>query len=243
MKISVCMATYNGSKYIEKQILSILNQLKNEDELIIVDDGSKDHTVKIIENFADSRIVIIKNEVNQGVINTFEKSLQAATGELIFLSDQDDIWLPNKVDKITAIFKNYPHITLIHHDAQIINKQDQVISESRFQSKPLFLIKLMPTLIKNNYMGCTMAFQKKILSKILPFPEDIPMHDIWIGLINELYGNIFYIKESLIQRRVHDTNFTPGLSPESKKSSLIQKIKWRLSLVKNLLKFVLKNYS
>ena len=97
MKISVCMASYNGSKYIKNQIQSILIQLNNKDQLIIVDDCSIDNTLQIIKNFKDSRIKLIKNNRNVGVVATFQKAMKFAKGDIIFLSDQDDEWLDNKV--------------------------------------------------------------------------------------------------------------------------------------------------
>ena len=97
MKISVCMAAYNGENYIEKQISSILCQLKPDDELVIVDDCSKDRTINVIKNFNDSRIKLLKNKFNYGVVATFERALSAAEGNIIFLSDQDDEWIDNKL--------------------------------------------------------------------------------------------------------------------------------------------------
>lgn len=235
MKKSVCMATYNGSKYIQKQILSILQQLKDDDELIIVDDHSTDNTIDIIRSFNDPRIVLIQNTVNQGVVKTFEKSLKYSSGDLIFLSDQDDIWLPYKILELEKRFLNDPELTLIVHDAQIIDKNDNVIFLSFYKKIP-FKKEILPNIIKNTYIGCSMAFRSKMIPLFLPFPDDIPMHDGWIGMINELYGKTLYIDETLIQRRLHDANYTSVIYPS--RSSLIQKIKWRIALIKNLVLFV-----
>ena len=97
MDISVCMATYNGEKYVLPQIRSILEQLDKHSELIIVDDFSKDKTIELIESIEDKRIKIYKNNSNQGHVKTFEIALNKAKGETIFLSDQDDIWPKNRV--------------------------------------------------------------------------------------------------------------------------------------------------
>jgi glycosyltransferase involved in cell wall biosynthesis len=133
MKISVCMATYNGCEYVKDQISSILVQLRADDELIIVDDKSTDITLQILDEFNDSRIKIIKNEINLGVIKNFEKAINNASGNLIFLSDQDDVWLPNKVEKILQVFQKYPDITLILSDAQIIDSEGQITADSFFK--------------------------------------------------------------------------------------------------------------
>lgn len=232
------MATYNGSKYIQKQILSILQQLKDDDELVIVDDHSTDNTIDIIRSFNDPRIVLIQNTVNQGVVKTFEKSLKYSSGELIFFSDQDDIWLPYKILEIEKRFLNDPELTLIQHDAQIIDKNDNLIFLSINKKIP-FKKEILPNIIKNTYTGCTIAFRAKIKQLFLPFPDDIAMYDCWIGLINELYGKTLYIDETLIQRRIHDANYTTVIYPS--RSSLIQKIKWRIALIKNLVALVIRN--
>ena len=103
--ISVCMASFNGNKYIKKQLDSILSQLGIDDEVIIVDDASEDDTVSTIMNFNDPRIKLFENENNTGVIASFERSITLAKGEIIFLSDQDDIWLPNKIQKMMSLFQ------------------------------------------------------------------------------------------------------------------------------------------
>jgi len=233
IKISVCMAVFNGEKYLKKQLQSILSQLRAQDEIIIIDDASIDASLAIIDNLQDARIKVIQNFKNQGVIPSFETVLKQTQGDLIFLSDQDDIWLPNKVNKILQVFKDNPHITLVTSDAQLINEQSDVIGSSFFKLRGQFTAKLLPNLLKNKYHGCTLAFRKELLTKVLPFPEDLPMHDSWIGLINSLYGQTVYLEEPLIQYRIHSHNTGRGISDQA---GLLQMIKWRLVLVKNLLK-------
>ena len=115
--ISVCIATYNGEKYILEQILSILPQLKENDEIIVSDDSSTDTTLEIIKNINDKRIQIFKNTGNHGVNSNFDNALKRAHGEYIFLSDQDDVWLPGKVDRCLAELRT---ADLIMHDATIL---------------------------------------------------------------------------------------------------------------------------
>ncbi|PKO55579.1 MAG: alpha-L-Rha alpha-1,3-L-rhamnosyltransferase, partial [Betaproteobacteria bacterium HGW-Betaproteobacteria-21] len=94
--ISVCMATYNGQRYVADQIKSVLPQLAPDDELVIADDASSDGTLAVIKGFDDPRICVLASEVRLGVVPTFERALSAARGEIVFLCDQDDVWLPNK---------------------------------------------------------------------------------------------------------------------------------------------------
>src|SRR5674476_13034 len=95
--ISVCLTTYNGEEYILEQIQSILCQIGNDDEVIISDDGSTDHTLKILNKQEDHRIKIYHNNNSKGIISNIENALTYAKGDIIFLADQDDVWLPNKV--------------------------------------------------------------------------------------------------------------------------------------------------
>lgn len=239
MKISVCIATYNGQQYIENQLQSILTQINQDDELVIVNDASIDSTVFIIKEFQDSRIKLIENKINLGVVKTFERAINNATGDIIFLSDQDDIWLPNKVQKIIEVFQKYPDITLVLSDAQIIDSEGQVTADSYFniRGRGKFVANPLSNIIKNKYLGCTLAFRREMLDVFLPFPADIPMHDIWIGMINAIYGKASYIDEPLIQYRRHNNNTSIGHLAHA---GIVQMIKWRLALVKDVIHLLLK---
>lgn len=230
MKISVCMATYNGEKYIEEQLRSILSQLGENDEVIISDDSSTDNTVNIIKSFNDKRIKIFDHQKFRSPILNFENALKHATGDIIVLADQDDIWKPHKIETIKKYLQDYD---LVVSDADIIDEFGNIIAFSFFKinnSKK----GLMRNLIKNSYMGCTMAFNRKILEKALPFPRDIPMHDWWIGLIAEMYGKTYFIEDKLISYRRHGANTSP--TGEKSKYSLSDKILFRVKILKNLLK-------
>ena len=169
MKISVCIAVYNGEKYIKLQILSILEQINEDDELLIVNDCSIDKTIEIIENTKDKRIKIISNDTNLGTVESFEKSIANASGNLIFLSDQDDIWMPGKVEKFCATFNENSKTTLAISDAVIINESGQVTADSFFAIRGSFHSDPWSNIIKNKYHGCTLAFRKEMLEYVLPF--------------------------------------------------------------------------
>ncbi len=238
MKVSVCMAVYNGEKYIKEQLDSILVQLGHNDEIIAVNDSSWDNSVNIIKNFQDSRIQLINNEKNLGVLKTFEKALNNSSGEIIFLSDQDDIWLPEKVEKFLNIFQTCPDVTLVLSDAQIIDGEGNISSDSFFDIRGKFIANPVSNLIKNKYHGCTIAFRHEMLKFLLPFPKDTPMHDIWIGIVNGIYGKAFYINETLIQHRRHENNASRG---PLNSAGIIKIIKWRFALVKNIINVMLKH--
>jgi glycosyltransferase involved in cell wall biosynthesis len=231
IEVSVCLAAYNGARYIAEQLSSILAQLSATDELVIVNDASSDETRKIVQAFMtrDTRIRLLENETNQGVRASFEKALRAAHGAIICLSDQDDVWLPGKLAAIHQVFDRYPDITLVASDAQVISGAGALVSESFFTGRGKFRGGFLSTLIKNKYLGCTMAFRRKMLAYYLPLPADIPMHDIWIGMVNSIYGKAYYIDRPLIAYRRHNANVSPSAHGSVKQMAI-----WRWQLLKNL---------
>lgn len=229
MKISVCMATYNGQDFVTSQLKSILMQIGTDDELIISDDSSIDNTIKIINNFNDRRIKLLTNNKFRSPVFNFENALKYSTGDVIFLADQDDIWKPGKVDITMNLLQKYD---VVISDCELIDEYDNVIADSFFQlnrsRKGIF-----KNLIKNGYLGCCMAFNRPILDKALPFPKNIPMHDMWLGMIGAVYGTPFFCSERLVSYRRHGNN----ASSASEKShfTLMGKINVRYILVMNFL--------
>ena len=203
--ISVCMATYNGEAYLKEQIESILENITEEDELIISDDGSCDHTLDIVKNYMDMypNIRFVKGP-QKGVIKNFESAIRQAKGEYIFLSDQDDIWESDKVEKVLACFQNNK-CQVVVHDACIIDGEGRQLEQS-FYALRGSRAGLLKNLIKNSYLGCCMAFSAEITEKILPFPEKIEMHDWWIGLVADTAHASVFISDSLVRYRRHDHN-------------------------------------
>lgn len=181
------MATYNGCKYVKAQVSSILVQLSADDELIIVDDKSTDVTVQILESFNDTRIKIIKNEINLGITKNFEKAINNASGDLIFLSDQDDIWDENKVTIIRNVFKQQD-VDVLVHDAIVVDGNYKPIHQSLFKYRNSSS-GLLKNMLSNTYIGCCMAFRKEILNLVLPIPSQQGIyHDFWIGMLAEAFG-------------------------------------------------------
>ena len=227
--ISVCMTTYNGSPYIERQLRSILYQLGNGDEVIVVDDHSSDTTLDVVKKINDSRIKIDRNESNEGVLRTFERAIRLASGEIIFLSDQDDIWYPEKVRCFLQAFGKYPEVTLVLSDTKVINDADEVIAESFFKGLGGYSPGLLHNISKNKHLGCAMAFRRSMVDKFLPFPVDVPQHDIWIGCVNSIYGKPLFLNSPLMAYRRHQYNASP-----IKRQGFVQILIWRWKLIKNL---------
>lgn len=204
MKVSVCIATYNGEKYIEEQIKSILLQLSSEDEIIVSDDNSSDNTIKILKKLRDKRIKIYFNSRKKGYTPNFENALEKARGDIILLSDQDDIWLPQKLERFKEKLKDFD---VVISDAKIVNEKLEIIEKSLFK---IVNIKtgLFNNLKKNRYYGCCIGFKKEILERVLPFPKwySICPHDSWIPIVAEMYYKVGLIEEPLLLYRRHNSN-------------------------------------
>lgn len=227
--ISVCMASFNGSKYIAQQLQSILIQLEPDDEVVIVDDASQDDTVSKISDFNDPRVRLFENDINYGVIAAFERSLVLARGDYIFLSDQDDVWRPDKVSKMMDCFTKYPEVTLCLSDCLIIDGSGKINAKTYFETRGSFKHGITPNIIKNKFLGCSIAFRKTMICHILPIPGKIPAHDMWIGLINEIYGRTALINETLFDYRRHSDNVS-SMTHES----VITMLRWRIILIYQL---------
>jgi glycosyltransferase involved in cell wall biosynthesis len=220
--ISVCMATYNGEKYIKEQLLSILKQLGPNDEIIVSDDLSKDKTIDVISSIEDSRIKIFFNK-NRGYTNNFQNAIQKASGDYIFLSDQDDIWVDNKLQIMSELLLKYDYVV---SDAQIVDTNLESLGSTYFELRGGYGNGFINNLKKLKYIGCCMAFRKIILNKVLPFPSNSKLcpHDFWIALISEFYYKSHVIKEPLLLYRRHGENVSTHISS----TSLLFKIQFRV---------------
>jgi glycosyltransferase involved in cell wall biosynthesis len=206
-KTSVCIAAYNGEQYVHEQIASILQQLQEDDEIIVVDDCSGDGTVRELARFEDARMRVLQNETNLGAVRSFERAVQMASGELIFLSDQDDVWRADKIQKILEVFDSEPSVTLVISAVEPINSNGESLTPGDENSLK-FRGGALQTLLKNNYRGCAMAFRRSVADAALPFPKNIPMHDSWIGLVNTLIGDARYVQLPLVRYRRHELTVT-----------------------------------
>lgn len=216
--ISVCMATYNGEKYIGEQIGSILPQLGEDDELIISDDGSKDRTIEVVKSFQDERIKILFNTEKHGYVGNFENALSHAKGDYVFLSDQDDVWKPKKVRSVMAWLKKYD---MVIHDALLIDGAGQSLGKTYYSTMHHHTGFLM-NLWKTRFLGCCMAFRKNVLDNCLPFPKHIVAHDYWIGMMGTAKFKYAFIDDVLMEYRRHGGNVSP--SSEKSNNSLFYKL-------------------
>lgn len=228
MNASICMTTYNGARFVKAQLDSILSQLGENDEIIISDDQSKDNTIEIIKAFQDPRIKLIENKNRSGLVKNFEAALQQCNGEIIFLCDQDDIWEREKLATMKHYLQNYD---LVVADCSIIDEKGQEMVSSFFQFKGSRK-GIINNLLSNSYMGCCMAFHKRILERAFPFPKKIKAHDQWLGLIADKYYTVFFLNQRLVQYRRHGNNHS--FTGEKSAFTLLEKINHRLHMFYNL---------
>ena len=205
VNMSIVMATYNGAKYLVEQLDSIFAQTLVPDEIIIVDDCSIDNTWQVLSEYARRcpQIKLYRNDANLGVVKTFEVALSLCTGEFIALADQDDYWLPNKLELLMA---NIGSNWLIHSDAYIADENLNVISESYSQLKPYHDNSLAMYLLRNNVTGCTVLIHRDLLKLALPFPPNVIMHDHYLALCAKYYAKLSYLSLPLLKYRQHAQN-------------------------------------
>ncbi len=227
MKISVAIAAYKGEKYIAEQLGSILPQLGENDEVIVSDDLPGGETEKAVKTIDDRRVKYMEGP-GKGVCKNFEHAINACSGDIIFLSDQDDVWLRNKVSRVLREFEC--GAALVLHDASVTDEHLNITDSSYFKTHGVST-DLKETLMRNTYPGCCMAFRRCLIYSALPFPESAPMHDWWLALVAMKKNmSISVINEPLILWRRHGDNVTGG------KTSAADKLRWRLNLARELSK-------
>ncbi len=221
-KVSVAMCTYNGAAYIAQQLDSIATQTVLPDEIIICDDGSTDQTLTIIEAFRahfPHPITVHRNPVNLGSIRNFEQAMRMCTGDIILLSDQDDIWYPYRVERSVAVLMSDDQIGYIFSDADLIDGEEAPLHKMLWKSVRFHDVQVnqfsnsarQANMIFSRpfVTGATLAFKAGLLNMILPIPEQVTVkfhHDRWIALI--LSANAYIgqaIRQPFIQYRVHAT--------------------------------------
>ena len=222
---SVCVETYNGEKYIEGQLVSILTQLTDKDEVIVSDDGSKDGTIAVVERLKkEYPIIKIVKGPQKGFSCNFENAVKNASCDIILFSDQDDIWKPNKVEKINDVFMNDVDCTTILHTMSTFRT-----GEEEGHEIPMgYHSGVFGNWLMSSYWGCCMAVKREFMLKFLPFREYCVGHDQLTGLMTEKYGKAYFLDEDLIMHRLHDSN-TSFTQPFSKK------IKFRIDMFKDYL--------
>lgn len=242
-KISVCIATFNGAKYIEKQLKSILLQLRDNDEVVISDDGSTDNTLDLIRGFSDKRVHIYIHEKDNKLSGkylssfyfssyNFENAINHATGDVIYLSDQDDIWDKKRINKTLPYLEDYDFLMCNYG---IIDADDNIVDEKYLKCNPIKK-NLLWNLWKIPFRGCCMAFTRDAVKETLPYPSNCINHDIWMGLVLTHKGyKCKFVDSPLHYYRDHTTNVSSvvGKSP----NSFAFKIGYRLRFLYQVLTF------
>ncbi len=223
MKISVAICTYNGEKYINEQIDSILNQTLKVDEIIVCDDRSTDKTIPILNKYSETKPNLFKinqNEINLRSVKNFEKAINLCSGDIIFLSDQDDIWVLNKVEEYIKYFNENPEIDVLASNGFCIDENSNIHSQYAIWDVPEFLREkkiefdyhTLIAFVSNIATGASMAFRKKIIPEIMPFPiiKDFH-HDEWIALIASEKKMFSLLNEKYFYYRIHSNQQVGGV--------------------------------
>ncbi len=226
MKISVALTSCDGERWIRDQVGSILSQLGVDDELVVADASSTDRTLEILEEFGDARIRILRSLPRGDIPGTFEKALGQCRGEILFLSDQDDVWLPGKVELCKKALED-SDADLVIHDARVCGPDGRTLLES-FLGQRRFAVGFWHNLWKPGYLGCALAFRRRLLVRAIPFPARLPMHDWWLGLLAERGGGVALLQVPLILHRRHGTN--ANFSPDRSPYSLLERLSFRWNI-------------
>lgn len=229
--ISVCMATYNGEKYIKEQIDTILCQLSDDDELIISDDHSTDSTIEIINSYHDKRIRLFYNNGIKGCTHNFENALKQVRGDFIFLADQDDIWLSNKLDRMKSYLTEGGY-DLVMCNCTLVDENLQIIKSPFFDKDCPMERSVLSNLYRCACLGCCLIFTRKALQAFLPFPKNVALHDLWIYLFAIINLRCGYLYEELQLYRRHGATVT--FAGRKNTNSLWFKIKYRAYVLPHL---------
>jgi len=235
--VSIIIGTYNGSKYIEKQLQSIVDQTYTNIEIIVVDDASQDNTVALIEAMSKKYPIISVNafKENLGYIKNFERGMALANGNLIALSDQDDWWHETKMEKLAKKIGDYD---IIYCDSAFTNENLEPTGDSFSKRKNMLSSKNpMNFLIENCASGHAMLIKKSLFDKAIPFPKTVP-HDWWLAYLATLNNGINYFNEALVKYRHHDNNV---IAENTTKKSKIEKRTERRTRLKEFYNAALKN--
>ena len=216
VRVSVCMATYNGAAFVGEQIRSILSELEPQDELVVVDDASRDDTLDVIRRIADPRIVLHPRDVNRGYVRTFEEAMQLAGGDVVMLADQDDVWIPGRRELFVRALQEgavaASNLVLLGSDAPLPSPLRRVPwrlsarrSRQRLRNELRILAGIAP------YFGCAMAMRRDVVDRVLPFPGFLTeSHDLWLATFGNAHGLLVHIEQPTIRRRLHADNTSPS---------------------------------
>jgi len=210
--ISVALCTWNGEAFVRDQLRSILSQSVRPDEVVVCDDGSSDRTLEVLEEprpTSPTRIRIVRRGPNLGISKNFEAAILAAKGEIVFLSDQDDVWNPRKIERMTAAFAQDPRVGLVYCDAHVVRADRGPTHRTVFSQRP-HLCKPeswpLSRLIRGTWIkGCTMALRSWLVPALVPFATGW-YYDHWIGFAAAATSQVACVNEPLMDYRRHGSN-------------------------------------
>lgn len=208
MNISVCMATFNGERFLSEQVASILTELSAEDELIVLDDASQDGTVAFFERLQDPRVKIHRNERNLGHVQTFSKVLSLAANPLIFMADQDDVWLAGRVDTMRHALADHLLVStwseFMDGEGQPIEPLHPGLDADQSDQYAGNIARIFSG--RAYYDGCAMALRAELRPIILPIPSYVESHDLWIAMAANIAKSNRHLERYTLRRRVHGGN-------------------------------------
>jgi hypothetical protein len=236
MKISVAMCTYNGSAYLAEQFESIAAQTRLPDEVVVCDDHSTDTTAEIVSSFAAKSsfpVRLFVNEKKKGVVRNFEKAISLCEGDVIALSDQDDVWMPEKLAVYEREFTDKPYLGFVFTDGAVVdeklNSLNRRIWDYFFPENKRRLFeqgKQIEVLVwTNTVTGATAALRGELKTRLIPLPPDAGfIHDGWIALLAACHSHVSFVSQPLIKYRQHG-NQQCGLPKKSDNSNQIVSLK------------------
>ena len=207
--VSIAMTTYNGERFLQQQLDSIINQTYSNVEIIIVDDYSTDQTKEILVKFQKEYAYCVKvyfKRFNLGLVKNFEKAIGYCNGNYIALADQDDVWRVEKIEKLVSLIGNK---SLIYSDVSLIDNEGKTFRKSRASTYGINNksgLSFCDLVFKNYVIGCSALFKKDMIRYILPIPENSAFHDWWIATVASKESGIEYCNEPLVGYRQHENN-------------------------------------
>ncbi len=233
---SIAMCTYNGEKYIREQLESIIGQTLPPDEIVICDDCSKDHTIQVVRDTLknwDGRWTLVCNEKNLGYKKNFEKAISLCHGDIIYLSDQDDVWDIHKIEIMNEVFRQHPEVVTAWHDAELVGPKLEPLYPSFWKNTLFFDYEKF---MKGDYshvwwgnvmQGSACAFRREVFEAARPFPMEA-VHDEWLLLISLLLGEVLPVPKVLMKYRQADN--TLGGMPVSLKTKIGWLKRWQANV-------------
>ena len=209
VRVSVCLAAHDGAEYVGEQVRSILDQLGPTDELVVVDDASTDDTVSIVESFGDARVTVHRNDANVGSVRTFERALGLARGAYLLLADQDDVWVPGRLEAMVAALGSDGVVAT--SVAVLGDPPGPPRWTLRARDSHRYAANVAAVLVGVRwYFGCAMGLRRDLLPVVLPFPPWLTeSHDLWIGLVGNVAREMRHLEDPSVERRLHGSNQTP----------------------------------